>query len=113
MHRTLFGIVLLLLTATSVASKLYSPAQLNQLIDSRSYPQLGDVSREESKSVAWDECLARIQAISGAVGADYPVETTVDTASIRTVKMWTNAGLLTATCSKPDNELTITQATYL
>ena len=113
MQKALFGIVFLLLAASSVAARFYSPAQLNQMVDSGNYPQLGDVAKEESKSVAWDQCLARIQAISGAVAVDYPVEATVDTASVKTVKMWTTAGLLTATCSGSNKELTITQTPYL
>lgn len=113
MQTTILGILLLLLNSTALADRLYSPAQLNDMVASGSHPRLGDVSREESKTVLWGECIAQIQAISGALGVDYPVETAVDTASVRTVMMWTNAGLLTASCSAVDKTLTITQAPYL
>ncbi len=92
--------------------KIYTPDQLNQMAASGSYPQQYPPT-STVKSMEFRECRSKVNDSVDAVKDKYPAEILVDTPTVLLAKIWTNNAALTLTCSRPDANLTITNAKYM
>lgn len=106
-------LLILLFPAISLAAagKTYTKAELQKMTAAGRYPAQGTVSTE-SKPASFVACSATIDSITSSLGG-YPAETIVNTGIIRMVKMWTNDGVVTVSCSGPDRKMVITKAPYI
>ena len=106
-------IITLLLGSGSVfAQKTYTPAQLNKMVDSGSFPKQGPV-KTQSQSMAFSACIAKVEAVIGSDDSNYPAKTIASSDVVRMVKLWTNDAAMTLTCSAADSKITITKAPYI
>lgn len=102
---------LLLLAAAASAQVTYTKEQLAEMEKKGTAPEQGDVRNTQSRPMEYAACRAAVAQIVDAVG-DYPKTVAADTALMYMVKIWTNNGAVTATCSQPDRTLVITEAAY-
>ncbi len=105
-------IALLIASFTVTAGTTYTPQQLNRMINSGQYPSQGKVNKTQSKSMSFSNCKVAVENVMSQLRGSYPVKTIVNTSIIQTKKAWTNDGVITASCSKPDNKMVLTQASY-
>jgi len=110
--RTLATVVLMTMTFTSNAGKTYTTQQLAAMVKSGHYP-----AQEPDRPVKNDPerfivCKRNIQRMRSQIDPSFPVKTIANSKSIYTVKFWMNDGVITATCSKPDGTVFMTEAGY-
>lgn len=96
----------------SPSAKTYSPSQLKQMINSGKYPPQETATTRTSQA-DFASCVANMTQVVAAVGNDYPNEIIVDTAVLKTHKVWANDAAITVSCSAPDQKMLITSAKYL
>lgn len=102
---------LVLGTAASAEPKSYTPAELRDMVQSGRYPEQGDVATTiVDKDYA--SCIVTLEGILSAIRPNYPTATIVSTNILRTEKLWTNDGAMTATCDAIRKKLIITRAPY-
>jgi len=104
-------IAMAILATSSFAGKSYTKAELQKMTATGKYPSQGTVSTE-SKQASLAACSATIDSITSSLSG-YPAETIVNTRIMRMVKIWTNDGVVSVTCSGPDNKMVITKAPYI
>ena len=93
------------------AGKSYTKKELQNMTAAGRYPAQGTVSTE-SKQASFATCSTTIDSITSSLSG-YPTETIVNTTNMRMVKMWTNDGAVTVSCSGPDSKMVITKAPYI
>lgn len=108
---TVLIISLIIMAGQAIAGKTYTKAELQKMTSGGRYPAQGAVSTE-SKQASFAACSATIDSITSSLSG-YPAETIVNTGIIRMVKMWTNDGVVTVSCSGPDRKMVITKAPYI
>ncbi len=112
MKKLMTTIILVTMILSAYAEETYTPSELNRMVDSGQYPEQGPVSNTETKSISFGDCIVAVESIMSQIRDLYPVDTIVDTGLVYMVKAWTNDGAITATCSKSDQKMVITEAPY-
>lgn len=96
----------------AVAKKSYTPAELRTMVKKGKYPKQGK-AKSQSQSMSFAACKAQAQSVVRDVKPNYPAEVVVDTGILFMAKTWTNDGVVTMSCSKPDGKLVMTISEYL
>ena len=109
--KKIFISLLLLPFITTSQAKVYTPEQLNQMVNSGNYPEQSPAKSDSSK-MEFDTCLLTAKSIMSQIADNYPVSVIVDTSLVYSVKAWTNDGTVMVTCSQPDKKMVITQSQY-
>jgi hypothetical protein len=114
MKKTLITIVILVstLNVSAYAGTIYTPRQLNSMVDSGQYPNQGAVVDNQTKNMTFCSCKVAVDNVMSTLRGVYPVKTIVDTTVFYSIKAWTNDGAVTASCSKPDSKMVMTRALY-
>ena len=110
MKKLFVTIILVTLSISTYAEKIYTPSQLNRMVDDGQYPEQGPVSDTQTRSIPFAACKVAVDNIMSQVRGLYPVETIVDTGLV--YMAWANNGATTATCSKSDQKMLLTVAPY-
>lgn len=112
MKKAIIAITLAALSASAYAEQTYTPNQLNRMINSGQYPEQGPVNNSQTESMSFSGCKDSVEKVMSQLRGAYPVKTIVNTGFLFSVKAWTNDGVITASCSKPDRKRVLTQAPY-
>ncbi len=104
--------MLITFSLSALASKIYTPEQLNSMVNSGNYPSQ-DLVKSQTKTASFAECRLSVESVLSAIRDNYPTKILIDTAVLYTEKAWTNNAAMTVSCSKLDNKMVITQANYL
>lgn len=109
----IFGIMIYGFFVSSVfAATTYTKEQLNSMVTAGSYPdQLPTVTRS-AESMAFGQCKNDAFTMYSQIVGDYPAQVIIDTNILYMVKLWTNDGAITISCSEPDVKRIVTQAAY-
>lgn len=105
-------IVSLLLSFGVAASTTYTKEQLNSMAASGSYPEQESPVTKSSELVSFDKCRQDTRSVYSQLSGNYPAKEVVNTGVLYMVKLWTNDGAITVTCSEPDGKKVVTQADY-
>ncbi|GAB2899730.1 hypothetical protein GCM10027046_31150 [Uliginosibacterium flavum] len=105
------AVSLILAAMPAQAEKTYTPEQLRKMVQSGKYPAQGPLAREETTRMSWVDCLAKTEAIIGAVTPTYPSTKLVDTKIMTSTKVWVNDSAMTVSCYA-DGRLHLTSAPY-
>lgn len=109
---SVLSITALILSTSASAQKTYTPAQLQRMVQSGSYPKQGAPSTQ-TLSIDYVSCIAKVESIVASVRPNYPAQTVASTNLMRIEKVWTNDAAMTLSCSASDRKLVITSAPYL
>jgi len=112
MRKLLLTIGIITLSLNVIAGGDYSKSQLNNMVNRGEYPKQGPVNDTQTRSMSFSSCKVSVENIMSQVRGEYPVRTIVNSGTIYMVKAWTNDGAITATCSKSDQKMVLTQASY-
>lgn len=105
-------IVTLLISFGSMASTSYTKEQLNSMAASGSYPEQESPVTKSSEFVSFEQCKQDTYSVYSQFSGNYPAKEVVNTGVLYMVKLWTNDGAITVTCSEPDGKKIVTQAAY-
>lgn len=109
----IFSAFAVLMAASSAhAAKIYTPAQLRQMVNAGNPPKQGSPSTQ-MQSMSFSSCASKVNGIVASVSGQYPAKIIVNTSTMQMAKVWTNDAAMTLTCSGPDRTLVITMAKYL
>ncbi|HII3799612.1 hypothetical protein M9411_09725 [Pasteurella multocida] len=104
-------LLILIPFALSLSAKEYTPAELNQMVNSGNYPAQGP-STSDSSPMDFGNCVTTAKTMMNAIADNYPVSVITNTSIVYMVKAWVNDAAMTITCSKPDGKMVITQSPY-
>jgi hypothetical protein len=111
MKKTFVVILIVVASTAAYAGKVYTPNQLNRMVNSGQYPDQGPVSTQ-TKSMSFAVCKLTAETVMSQISRSYPVKVILDTSALYTVKAWVNDGAITVSCSNPDSKMVITRAQY-
>ena len=101
-------------SAYPVPNKKYTSEQLNTMIKSGDYPELGaESSSESSRNSSFDDCINELKRIISVTKNNYPVTIISDTSEMFIVRLWKNDQATTLTCSEKELTKSIVIAPYL
>lgn len=112
MQKIIFTALIVTMSTAAYAQKTYTPSQLNRMVETGQIPAQGPARELQSRSLSFTECKTVVEGVMSQLRGSYPVRTIVDTGILYTVKVWTNDGAITASCSGPDRKMVMTQAPY-
>jgi len=90
----------------------YTPQELRDMVFSGQYPEQGDVENTQTRDLSFPSCKITINNVMSQMRGTYPVRTIVNTNILYIIKAWANDAAVTASCSKPDGKMVLTQAPY-
>lgn len=105
-HLALFLLVLAA-NLPAHAGRVYTPAQLRQMVDSGRFPEQ-EAPAETTKYVSFNACKETVRSIMAAAQPNYPVRTLMDVSTMLSMKAWTNDGAIVMSCSQDGKFVTQT-----
>ncbi|MFC3394209.1 hypothetical protein [Brenneria rubrifaciens] len=111
MKKIIFA-ALFLVSGVSDAATTYTKEQLNDMASSGTYPEQEAAITKSAETMSFEQCKSGALSMYSQVAANYPARVVVDTGLLYMVKLWTNDGAITVSCSDPDKKRVITQANY-
>jgi hypothetical protein len=102
----------LALASPVFAGKIYTPEQLQSMVESGKFPAQGNPSTR-SEDIDYGACIAKVESIVASVRQHYPTQKVLSTDSAHIEKIWKDDSTMTLTCNAPAGKLITTTAPYL
>ncbi|OSM95950.1 hypothetical protein AU509_12150 [Lonsdalea britannica] len=100
------------LSLNAAASTSYTKEQLNSMDASGQYPEQESPVTKSVENVDFKSCRNSTYGVYSQILGNYPAKEIVDTGILYVVKLWTNDGVITVSCSEPDGKKIVTQSSY-
>lgn len=94
------------------AVSTYTKEQLNDMSAAGKYPEQESPVTKSVENVSFTECKSNAQNVLNQISGNYPAKEIVNTGVLYVVKIWTNDGVITVSCSEPDGRKVVTQSSY-
>lgn len=113
MKKFLLSITLVMVSFSVFAEEpTYTPQELRDMVFNGQYPEQGTVENTRTRDLSFPSCKIAIENVMSQMRGIYPVETIANTNILYVIKAWVNDAAITASCSKPDRKMVLTQAPY-
>jgi hypothetical protein len=111
MNKMFFFIILNLVFFPSFAGSVYTPKQLNEMVDNRNYPKQINQTEEITK-MSFSVCRKKVKLTLSAIKDFYPVKVNLDESFVYSAKAWTNTGAVLLSCYKGPDRMVTTESEY-
>ncbi|CNK70210.1 Uncharacterised protein [Yersinia mollaretii] len=110
--KALILVASLFIAFSATASTTYTKEQLNSMDASGQYPEQESPVTKSVEIADFESCKQNAYSIYSQVSGSYPAKEIVNTNILYVVKVWTNDGVITVSCSEPDGKKVVTQSGY-